>query len=164
MRYLLALFGALAIFVGFALPAQAVSVRTVYVHSTLPYPRYRVDYSVLDWNKAPYVNMYMTKSCSGKTHCVEIKQAELGTTLAGVTSTKKWYVNGKVVRTLSTIKIDYSMAKQTYYARKWVVCHELGHAVNVGHTTSNCMRDGAKVAGYPSWVAIPGSYNLSVAR
>lgn len=164
-KIILALLTVLATVVVWPAQAEAASVRTVYVVSQLPYPRYRVDYSVLDWNKAPYVNMYMAKSCTGHAHCVVIKEAELGTTLAGVTTNQKRYdSSGRWVGTYSVIKIDYAMRSKTYYGRKWVVCHELGHTVFVGHTKHYCMNDGQTVAGYPSWTAIPGSYNLSLAR
>jgi hypothetical protein len=159
-KSILAAMAAIFILVGFAAPSEAVTQRWVYVVSQLPYPKYRVDYSVLDWTKSPYVAMRMASSCTGHKYCVTIKQAELGTSLAGVTSNVK-YPDGSI---RYTIKIDYAMAKQTYYGRKWVVCHELGHTLGVGHTTRNCMRDGAGVTGYPSWVAVPGSYNLSKAR
>ena len=160
MKYLITIMAAVAVLLGIAAPAQAVSVRTVYVVSKLPYPKYKVYYSVLDWNKGPYVNVKMASSCTGKAHCVTIREAELGDVYAGLTRNTT-LSNGW---TRSDIRIDYRMKTRPYYGRKWIVCHELGHALRVGHTGRGCMLDGKAVLGFPSWSALPGSYNLSKAR
>lgn len=114
--------------------------------------RFPVDESIRDWNPAPRAQFVYTNTCNGKRYCTNVYQANLRRGYAGLTRVYR-YNNGNVKYDIY-IDTDY----RSQYKRRSIVCHELGHAFEVGHTEHGCMVSGNR---YPQH---PGSHNLRAAR
>jgi matrixin len=84
-------------------------------------------------NNNPVEFRYTTLRCPAGSQCVTVRQSELASPVAGVTTTSRV---GNDIKSV-TIVLDTTFGRTNISARRRnVVCHELGHSLGLPHRTS----------------------------
>lgn len=104
--------------------------------------------AAVSWDGAPKLDLVWESGSNTCGHCVPFTAVPMGAAGCsgdiGLTYNMALFTGTPHIARAST-KVDSGCAGQTYNFRRELVCHEMGHAIGLGHRPAgagSCMRDG----------------------